>query len=87
MNILTHVKGHSLDLVITEDANGVEIFSCGPGPFNSDHCALKVVTKVKRENIVTKSVVYRNFKDMNGTQITKDLAELSIDSEYVDQYI
>ena len=87
VNFPTHGQGHSLDLVITKVANGVDIFSCELGPFISDHCAVKVVTKVSKENIFSKSVVFRNFKDMNDTQFAKDLAELSIASESVDQYV
>ena len=44
----THVHVHSLDLVITEVANGVELLSYEPGPSISDHCAIKVVTKVEK---------------------------------------
>ena len=43
-----HIIGHSLDLVITEITNGVGILTCELGTFISDHCALKVVTKVKK---------------------------------------
>ena len=83
----THVYGHSLDLVITEVANGVELLSCEPGPFISDHCAIKVVTKVKKENIISKTVVFRNFKDMDNSEFGSDLAKLSIESDSVETYV
>ena len=87
VDLPTHTKGQSLDLVIIEAANGVNIFSWQSGPFISDHCAVKVVTTVKKENIVSKSVVFQNFKEMNYTNFAKDLAELSIASNCVDQYV
>jgi hypothetical protein len=87
VNFPTHVHGQSLDLVITEVANGIDILSCEPSLFLSDHCAVKVITKVRKENIVSKSVVFRNFKDMDDIQFSDDLSQISICSESVDKCI
>ena len=56
----THVAGNSLDLVITEVVNGVEVLYCESGAYVSDHCAVKVKTNVQTENIISKSVTFRN---------------------------
>ena len=82
VNFPTHVHGHSRDLVITEVANGIDILSC---PFLSDHCAVKIVTEVRKENIVSKYVVFRNFKEMNDIEFSNDLSDISICSESHDQ--
>lgn len=62
----THIYGQSLDLVITEWRRS----SCEPGPFLSDHSAVKVVTKVKKENNVSKYISFRNFKNMQDQEDT-----------------
>ena len=49
----THVAGNSLDLVITEVVNGVELLSCESGAYVSDHCAVKVKINVQKENIIS----------------------------------
>ena len=73
--------------MITEVANGVALLPCEPGPFISDQCAIKVVTKVKKENIISKTVVFRNFKDMDNSEFGSDLAKLSIESDSVETYV
>lgn len=64
MDFPTHVHGHSLDLVIIEVANVLDLLSCEPGQFVSDHCVV-IVIKGKKENIVSKSISFWNFKDMD----------------------
>jgi hypothetical protein len=83
----THVHGHSLDLVITELANGVDLLSCEPGPFLSDHCAVKVVTRVKKENIVSKSISFRHFKDMDNEGFANDLNQMTICTDSVENFV
>ena len=87
VNFSTHVGGNTLDLVITEATNGIEVLSYEPGPFLSDHCAVKIVTNVKKENITSKMVKFRNFKDMDNSAFANDLSELSIDSENVNTFV
>ena len=87
VNFSTHTGGNSLDLVITEVANGVEVHSCQPGPFVSDHCVVKVVTNVKKENVVSKTVAFRNFKEMDKSAFAKGLREMSIDCENINTFV
>ena len=51
VNFSTHTGGNFLDLVITEVTNGIQIQTCEPGPFLSDHSVVKVTTKEDKENI------------------------------------
>lgn len=83
----THIGGNSLDLVISEASNGVNIISCEPNSFVSDHCAVKIITNVKKENIISKSVTFRNFKNMNNSAFSSDLSKLSIECEHIDSFI
>lgn len=64
VNFSTQVFGNTLDLVITQEVNGNEILTCEPGENVFDHCANKVITNVKKENITSKSVTFRNFKTL-----------------------
>ena len=83
----TQVFGQSLDLVITEVANGVELISCEPGPFLSDHRVVRVITKVNKENIISKSITYRNFKDIDHSEFASDISELKVESDDIDTYV
>lgn len=68
----THTGGHSLDLVITESLN-VIVVSCEPGPFISDHCVIKTVLGIRKERIVSKIVVSRNYKDTDENEFSSTL--------------
>ena len=73
--------------MITELSNGIDLLLCEPGPFLSDRCAVRVVTKVKKENIVSKSISYRNFKDKDNFEFSKDLCNMTIVSDSVDNFV
>lgn len=83
VNLSTHTEGNTLDLVISEATHGIEINSCEPGPFFSDHCVVKVVTKVQKENIKSQTIKYRNFKNKDHSAFTYDLNEMSITADKV----
>ncbi|KAK3101096.1 hypothetical protein FSP39_000910 [Pinctada imbricata] len=87
VNFSTHTGGNILDLVITESVRGVELLSCQQGPFISDHCVIKIVTNVPKENIKSETVISRNFKDMDKQTFAQDLGEISVDSEDLDTYV
>ena len=87
VDVPTHIHGQSFDLVITEHSNGIDIRSCEPGLFVSDHCAVKVVTRIKKENIVSKSISFRNFKNMNQVEFANDISQMAIPSESVESFV
>lgn len=41
VDFVTHIGGNTLDLVITEATNGVEVLLCEPGALVSDHYVVK----------------------------------------------
>ena len=63
VNFPTHVRG--LDLEINDVANGDNTFSCEPGPFFTNHCAVKVLTKSKKVHTVSKPLVFHYFLDVS----------------------
>ena len=86
MNFSTHVAGNSLDLVVTEAENGVDVRSCEPGNFVSDFCLVKIVTKVEKESVSSKTISFRNFKAVEKDAFAADLRELSIETDNVDNF-
>lgn len=87
----THTGGQSLDLVITETVNGVKVHSCKPGPYISDHCVVKTILNIKKESVISKTITFRNFKDIDQLQFSNDLKSISIENDvnindYVDQF-
>ena len=79
VNFSTHTAGNCLDLVITESTNGVCVLKCEQGHFLSDHCAVHVVINVKKENITSKTVQFRNGKRISHSEFSDDLAKISVD--------
>ena len=65
INFDTHRKGNTLDLILTESYSQIIIKSCTQGSLLSDHCVVLCQTSIEREDIETKSVTYRNLKDLD----------------------
>jgi hypothetical protein len=87
VNFSTHIAGNCLDLVITESTNGVCVLKCEQGNFLSDHCAVHVVINVKKENITSKTVQFRNWKSISHSEFSDDLAKISVNSEDVNIFV
>lgn len=87
VNVSTHIGGNCLDLVITEATNGVAVLRCEQGPFLSDHCVVKVVINVKKENITSKTVQFRNMKSLSHSGFSDDLVKISVDSDDVNTLV
>lgn len=83
----THIGGNVLDLVITEQENGVKIKSCEQGPFLSDHCVVKIVTEIKKENIKSETVSFRNYKNIDKDAFSEDLKSLEIEQIDINEYV
>ena len=71
VDLWTHHLGKTIDLVFTELASNIEMLTCLPGPFISDHCVVKCEIKYKgdRPKIDTDAFI----KDLVWTRITNDL--------------
>ena len=65
INFDTHWKGNTLDLLFTESYSRIIIKNCTQGSFLSNHCVVLCQTSIKREDIETKSVTYRNLKNQD----------------------
>ncbi|KAH3737742.1 hypothetical protein DPMN_044336 [Dreissena polymorpha] len=48
---------------------------------------VRVITKVKKENIISKSITYRNFKDIDHSEFSSDISEFKQESDDIDTYV
>ena len=76
--ILTE-KGNTFDLVLTESYGRITIKNCTWGSFLLDHCVVLYWKSIKKEDIETKLVTYRNLKHLD-CQVFED----EIRTEYPD---
>ena len=69
----THRHGNTLDILATEIASSLNITTCQPGPFLSDHCSIECTTNIIREDITKKTVSFRKIKDINIQKFQDDV--------------
>ena len=91
VNFGTHTSGNYLDLVITEVSSGVKVVSCAQGPFISDHCVVKLVLNVQKENAMSKTITRRNWSEIDQIAFAAELNDLSVScdnnvDDFVDQF-
>ena len=81
-NFPTHRHGNTLDIIATEIASSLNITTCQPGPFLSDHCSIECTTNIIREDIIRKTVSFRKIKDINTQKFQDDVVnQLVMDNE------
>jgi hypothetical protein len=77
----THVKGHTLDIVISKDTDTSISHVCVTDPglcdrdgnVSGDHYAVTFVTNLKKPACVTKEVSYRKVKDIDTVAFRQEL--------------
>ena len=72
-NFPTHRHRNTLDILATEIASSLNITTCQPGPFLSDHCSMECTTNVIREDITRKTVSFRKIKDVDTQKFQDDV--------------
>ena len=72
-NFPTHRHGNTLDIIATEIASSLNITTCQPGPFLSDHSSIECTTNIIREDIIRKTVSFRKIKDINTQKFQDDV--------------
>ena len=70
-NFPTHRHGNTPHILATEIASSLNITTCQPGPFLSDHCSIECTSNIIREDITRKTVSFRKIKDI-ATQKFQD---------------
>ena len=73
IDFATHNKGNILDLVMAEPLGKIKVTSCTPGPFLSDHHAVKCTISVTKQHMERKEIMFCCTKDIDYEIFTKDL--------------
>ena len=71
-NFPIHRHGNTLDILATEIASSLNITTCRPVPFLSDHCSIECTTNIIKENITRKTVSFRKIKDIDILKFQED---------------
>ena len=74
-NFSMHKHGNTLDILATEIASSLNIITCQPGPFFSDHCSIECTTDIIREDITRKAVSFRKIKDIDTQKFQGDVED------------
>ena len=72
-NFPSHRHGNTLDIIATEIASNLNITTCQPGPFLSDHGSIECTTNIIREDIIRETVSFRKIKDINTQKFQDDV--------------
>ena len=80
-NFPTHRHGNTLDILAMEIASSLNIITCHPGPFVSDHCSIECTTNIMREDITRKTVSFRKIKDIDKQKFQGDVNQLEMINE------
>ena len=86
-NFPTHRHGNTLDILATEIASSLNITTCQPGPFPSDHCSIECTTNIIREDITRKTVSFRKIKHIYTQKFQDDVVnqlEMVNECHYID---
>ena len=72
VNFATHHLGNILDVVLLEELSQFQILSCKPGFYLLDHCMVEVDISLPRDDLVRKTITYRNIKGMDSEKFIQD---------------
>lgn len=65
----THLRGHTLDLVFTEELSSFNVLSCHVGDYLSDHALVKCTISVKKIRPEQKEILTRKLKTVTPSQL------------------
>ena len=61
----THKAGNILDQIYTEIGGNVKLHKCENKDYISDHCLIHSVINVPKENITSKTITFRKYKNID----------------------
>ena len=80
----THQAGHTLDQVITQNNQEIELRSIKPGYFLSDHCFVYVEIVVAWPDVQRRKLSYHKFKSIDKPSFMNDLKSICQDLLLID---
>ena len=69
----THRQGNMLDLIMSESISELEVVTCHPGPFMSDHCLVPCELCAPQEDMVRKTINYQKLQNLNTMELVDDM--------------
>ena len=70
----THKSGNCLDLIFTEELSRAKALGCSKDMFMSDHSSISCILDIPKENCTRKEITYRKLRDVDRTQLVKDMS-------------
>ena len=83
----THKSGNCLDLTFTEEISRAKAIGCSKGMFVSDHSSIQCVLDIPKENCAQKEITYRKLRDVDRSQLVKDMSLEEIKTEKLDDMV
>ena len=80
----THQAGHTLDLVITQNNQEIELRSIKPGYFLSDHCFVCVEIDIAQPDVQRRMLSYPKLKSTDKPSFRNDLESICQDLLLID---
>ena len=68
-----HRQGNTLDLIMSESISELEVMTCHPGPFMSDHCLVQCELWVSQEDTIRKTINYWKLKNRHIKELVDDM--------------
>ena len=83
----THKSGNCLDLIFIEEMSRAKAIGCSQSMFVSDHNSIECVLDIPKENCAPKEITYRKLKDVDISQLVKDMSLEVIKTEKFDEMV
>ena len=82
-----HKSGNCLDLVFTEEMSKTKAIRCNQSMFMSDHNSIQCILNIPKENCARKEITYMKLKDVDLSQLVKDISLEEIKTENLDEMV
>ena len=82
VNEPTHKQGHTLDLIITRNEDGLVDEIRTHDPVISDHMSVHCTLQLQKPQLQQTEINYRKLNDINMSSFNQDLEVLNFDDDY-----
>ena len=83
----THRSGNCLDLIFTEEMSKPKAIECSHSTFVSDHSSIQCILNIPKESCNRKEIMYRKLKDVDLTQLVREMSLEDIKTENLDEMV
>ena len=83
----THKSGNCLDLIFTEEMRKTKTIRCSQSMIVSDHKFIQCILSIPKEDCAQKEITYRKLKDVDLSQVVKDMSLEEIKTENLDEMV